>query len=88
MKKFALLTLGILASATIAGAASAADGCGPGFHRNPWGHCRANGPRGANVVMTPHGLVVGTYYPHHGYWDGQRYWWHRYHDRDGGWRYR
>ena len=19
-----------------------ADGCGPGFHRNPWGHCRPN----------------------------------------------
>ena len=81
MKKLALLTLGILASATIAGAANAADGCGPGFHRNAYGHCRANG-----VAVAP-GLVIGTWYPHHGYWDGHRYYQHREH-WSGGWRYR
>jgi hypothetical protein len=81
MKKIALLALGVLASATIAGAANAADGCGPGFHRNAWGHCRPNG-----VVVAP-GLVVGTFYPGHGYWDGHRYWGHRY-GYHGGWRYR
>jgi hypothetical protein len=32
-------------------------------------------------------MVIGTYYPHQGYWDGHRYWQHR--DRwHGGWRYR
>jgi len=85
MKKSALLALGLIASATVvAGAANAADGCGPGFHRNAYGHCRANG---AHMIVGPTSLVVGTYYPHHGYWDGQRYWHHRYHDHDG-WRYR
>lgn len=26
--------------------AQVADGCGPGFHRNPWGRCRPNGGYG------------------------------------------
>lgn len=34
--------------------ASAEGGCGPGFHRNPWGHCRPNGP----VVVAPAPPVV------------------------------
>ena len=81
MKKSALLTLCVLATATIAGTASAADGCGPGAHRNSWGHCRANG-----ISVAP-GLVIGNFYAGHGYWDGHRYWGHR--DRwHGGWRYR
>jgi hypothetical protein len=31
--------------------------------------------------------VIGTYYPHRGWWDGHRYWEHR-HYWHGGWRYR
>ena len=33
--------------------ASAEGGCGPGFHRGPYGHCRPNGP----VVVAP-GVVA------------------------------
>ncbi len=36
------------------GSASAAQGCGPGWHRGPYGHCRPN--RG--VVVVPGGPVV------------------------------
>lgn len=63
--------------------ADAAQGCGPGFHRGPYGRCfpngRGYGPRGP--------LIVDRFYPGQGYWDGHRYW----HNRDrfrGGWRYR
>ena len=34
--------------------ASAEGGCGPGFHRGPYGHCRPNGP----VVVAPAPVVV------------------------------
>jgi len=34
--------------------ASAAGGCGPGFHRGPYGACRPNGP----VVVAPVAPVV------------------------------
>ena len=40
--------------ASISGA-SAAGGCGPGFHRNPYGECRPN--RG-DVVVVPGAVVV------------------------------
>jgi hypothetical protein len=83
----------ILAIALVAGtafaAASPADarqGCGPGFHRGPYGHCRPN--RGdAVVAVAPGGLIVDRYYSGRGYWDGNRYWQHRtrWHNR---WRYR
>jgi hypothetical protein len=46
-----------LVAATVAGlgSASAEGGCGPGFHRNPYGECRPNrGP----VVVVPGGPVV------------------------------
>jgi hypothetical protein len=33
---------------------SAEGGCGPGFHRGPYGHCRPNGP----VVVAPAAPVV------------------------------
>ena len=86
MKKSALIALALMASTTaVAGIANAADGCGPGFHRGAYGHCRAN--RGAVVAVGPVGLTIGTYYPHHGYWDGHRYWDHRY-AYHNGWRYR
>ena len=81
MKKLAMLTLCVAASATLAGSAFAADGCGAGFHRNAYGHCRPNG-----VAVAP-GLVIGNFYAGRGYWDGHRYWHHRFHDH-GGWRYR
>jgi hypothetical protein len=40
--------------------ASAAGGCGPGFHRGPYGACRPNGPvvYGAQVVVAPAPVVV------------------------------
>jgi hypothetical protein len=40
--------------------ASAAGGCGPGFHRGPYGACRPNGPvvYGAPVVVAPAPVVV------------------------------
>src|SRR5258708_25096295 len=46
----------VLVAGTLAGfsAANAAGGCGPGFHRGPYGGCRPNG--GALVVAPP--LVV------------------------------
>jgi hypothetical protein len=88
MKKFlavalaASATLGVVAAVT---PVSAAQGCGPGYHRGPYGHCRPNGGRGG-VVVAP-GLVIGNFYSGRGYWDGHRYWqrrerWHN------GWRYR
>jgi hypothetical protein len=81
----------LILSALVAGAAfaatspaDAAQGCGPGGHRGYYGHCRPNGPP---VVVGPGPMVVGTYYPRQGWWDGHRYWQHR--ERwHGGWRYR
>ena len=82
MKRLLAIAL-IAGTALTATAAEARQGCGPGGHRGPYGHCRPN--RGPVVVAPP--LVVHRYYPGRGYWDGHRYWWHR--DRwHGGWRYR
>ncbi len=83
MKKF--LAAVLLASVATIGAtaADARDGCGPGGHRGPGGHCRPN--RGGPVVVAP-GLVIGQRYDR-GYWDGHRYWRERYRDHNG-WRYR
>ena len=85
MKK--ILTTALLVSAALgaASAAQARDGCGGGFHRGPWGHCRPNGyGYGGPVVVAPE---FGVFYAGRGYWDGHRYWMHR--DRwHGGWRYR
>jgi hypothetical protein len=57
----------VLLAGTIAGfgAANAAGGCGPGYHRGPYGGCRANGgvvvvaPRVVRpaVVVVPRGRV-------------------------------
>ena len=56
-----------LVASTIAGfsAANAAGGCGPGFHRGPYGGCRPNrgvvvvAPRVVErpIVVVPHGRI-------------------------------
>lgn len=86
MSKILSLALAALAlSATIsASPAHAREGCGIGFHRGPNGYCRSNRPV---VVVVPGVPVVGMFHPGRGYWDGRRYWAHRYWHR-GGWRYR
>lgn len=92
MKK--LLAAALLAGVAIAGATSAdaRDGCGPGGHRGPYGHCRPSrgpgygGPGYRGAVVAP-GLVIGNFYNGRGYWDGHRYWHNRYRDH-GNWRYR
>lgn len=83
MKKLLLIALAAGAALTAVSPADARQGCGPGFHRGPYGGCRPN--RGPVIVeRVP---VVGVFYAGRGYWDGRRYWWHRYRWH-GGWRYR
>jgi hypothetical protein len=93
MKKLLLASIGLGSALMAVSPALAADGCGPGFHRNPWGHCRPNDRDDYYVAAPGMALVIGNYYPGHGYWDGRRYWQHRYryHDYDNDryeWRYR
>jgi hypothetical protein len=47
----------VLVAATLAGfgAANAAGGCGPGFHRGPYGGCR---PNGGAVVVAPRVVIA------------------------------
>jgi hypothetical protein len=86
MRRTILVTLAAASMAAAISPAAARDGCGAGFHRGPYGHCRPNRGPGA-VVVAPGAPVIGIYYPRRGYWDGHRYWWHR--ERwHGGWRYR
>ena len=87
MKKLLLASIAMGSIVAAAAPALAADGCGPGGHRGYFGHCRPNDRGVREVVVAPGGLVVGNYYHDHGYWDGHRYWQHRYRDRDN-WRYR
>ena len=49
-----LLSAAILISLVCVQSASAAGGCGLGFHRGPYGGCRPNGP----VVVAPGAVVV------------------------------
>jgi hypothetical protein len=91
MKKTMMFALAAGAALTFASAALAEGGCGAGFHRGPYGHCRPNGGPGPVVVgpgvVAAPGVAIGVFYPGRGYWDGHRYYWHR--DRwHGGWRYR
>jgi hypothetical protein len=89
MKTKTIIAVGLAALATAAAVApaDARDGCGRGYHRGPYGHCRPNNDRGTRVVVTPGGaLVVGNYYHGRGYWDGRRYWQHRRHWHNN-WRY-
>jgi len=85
MFKKALLAAAVAGVALVSvTSANAEGGCGAGFHRGPYGGCRANG---GPVVVGVGGPAIGIFYPGHGYWDGHRYWGHR--DRwHGGWRYR
>jgi hypothetical protein len=83
MKKILALALATGVALGAASAADARDGCGRGFHRGLYGHCRPNYNR---VVVAP-GLVVGNFYDGRGYWDGRRYWQRRYRWHNG-WRYR
>ena len=86
MNRIVAIALAASVAAIGVSSAEARDGCGPGGHRGPYGHCRPNGGPGP-VVVAPGALVVGQYYGGRGYWDGQRYWHHR--ERwHGGWRYR
>jgi hypothetical protein len=47
----------VLVASTLAGfsAANAAGGCGPGFHRGPYGGCR---PNGGAIVVAPRVVVA------------------------------
>lgn len=88
MKKFLAVALAAgatLGAVTAVTPADARQGCGPGFHRGPYGHCRPN--RGRDFVAVAPGLVVGNFYAGRGYWDGRRYWRHRERWRNQ-WRYR
>ena len=87
MKKILLATLAIGAAIAAVAPAQARDGCGPGAHRGPYGHCRVNGGRGPVVVAVPGAPIIGNYYAGRGYYYNNRYW----HNRErwhGGWRYR
>ena len=82
-----ILAIAIAAGLTVGatGVASARDGCGPGFHRGPYGRCNPN--RGGGAVIVRPGIVIGQFYPGRGYWDGRRYYQHRYRYHND-WRYR
>ena len=84
----ALIAIALAAGVTVAavGPANAAEGCGRGFHRGPYGRCIPNRGPGP-VAVAPGGLIVGNFYRGRGYWDGHRYYHNRYRDH-GGWRYR
>lgn len=88
MKKLILAALAAGSMIALAAPADAAQGCGPGFHRGAYGHCRPNRPvagPGVGIAVGP--LVIGNFYAGRGYWDGHRYWAHR--ERwHGHWRYR
>ncbi|WP_082222313.1 GCG_CRPN prefix-to-repeats domain-containing protein [Mesorhizobium loti] len=84
MRKIILGIAAASAMLALTPAAYAAQGCGVGWHRGPYGRCHPNrGP----VLIVPGGPVVGVFYPHRGWWDGHRYWANRHHWH-GGWRYR
>jgi hypothetical protein len=81
-KMKAIAALGLVSAIAMAAAspADARQGCGPGFHRTPYGRCVPN--RGGQVTF-----VVGRYYPGHGYWYNNR-WYHHRERWHGDWRYR
>jgi len=88
MKKALLIALAVGTMLATVAPADARDGCGPGGHRDGWGHCRPNGyGPGPGVFIGVGGPRIGVFYPGRGYWDGHRYRVHREHWH-GGWRYR
>jgi hypothetical protein len=62
----------ILLSLMSLSSASAEGGCGPGWHRNPWGVCRPNGGpvviAPAPVVVAPAPVVCGAGFRWHPRW--------------------
>lgn len=92
MKRIAMAVLAAgaaLASLSAAPAAQAREGCGPGYHRGPYGHCRPNRGEWRRGPVVTERLVIGNFYTGRGYWDGRRYWHNRWRDHDRGhWRYR
>ena len=80
MKAIAAIGLASAVALAVAAPADARQGCGPGAHRTPHGRCVPN--RGQQV------WVVGRYYEGRGYWYNNRWYQHRYRDRDRAWRYR
>ena len=84
MKGLLLAAVAVGAAVTAAAPAEARQGCGAGFHRGPQGRCRPNAGPGRVVVVRP---AIGVYYGGRGWWDGRRYWQHRYR-YNRGWRYR
>ena len=86
-----LIALALAAGVTFAATApaDAAQGCGRGGHRGPYGRCVSNFRDGPGYGRPHSGvtLVIGQRYPGRGYWDGHRYYQNRYAYR-GGYRYR
>lgn len=83
MRKILLAAIAAGAALTVVAPAQAKQGCGAGAHRGPAGYCRPNHVR---VVATPV-IRVGVFYAGRGYWNGRRYYAHRYRAH-GRWRYR
>ena len=82
MKTLMALAAAAVVATAAASPADARQGCGPGFHRTPYGRCVPN--RGQRMRQMRY--VEGRYYP------GQGYWWHnqwRHHRqrRNGVWIY-
>lgn len=84
MRKLLLIAMAAGAALTAISPAEARQGCGGGFHRGPYGHCRPNRGPAVVAVGVPR---FGVFYHGRGYWDGHRYWQNRYRWH-GGWRYR
>ena len=82
MKKLFLTAIALGSLVAAAAPADARQGCGRGWHRGAYGHCRPN--RGYHVAPP---VRIGVYYPHRGWWDGHHYRRHRYRWH-GHWRYR
>lgn len=86
-KTFLAATLVAGTALAAAAPADAAQGCGRGWHRGPYGRCVSDYRRDRAVVAAPGvRLVIGNYYNGRGYWDGRRWYQHR-RSYNHGWRY-
>jgi hypothetical protein len=79
MKTLIALGAATLFATAAASPADARQGCGPGFHRTPYGRCVPN--RDMQVRW-----VEGRYYAGHGYW-WHNQWRHHRERRNGVWIY-